>query len=122
MPRAHYFLGERLAGTTNLPDAAFGRDSIAYFCQRCGVIWARIYVEGAEEEWKVEIGPCEKHQGINAIDWSKVPGSLITLGMRKGEIGIPWQARALDYLPRQLQNREVLLHIAHLERNLNAQE
>jgi len=120
-PKAYYFFGSRMAASASLPPGPFLPDSFAFFCQRCGELWARVLVEGSEADWRVETVPCAKHAGANAIDWSRIPGSL-SQGMYQRDISVLSRARAFDCLPLAIQNLEVLHFINHLERGANAQE
>jgi len=119
--RATYFFGTRVVGTSRIPPHGYAPDSLAWFCQVCGDLWARALVEGSETSWRVEVAPCAKHAGTNALDWSRVPGSL-SQGARLSDLGAGSWARALEALPPELQNREVLCFINHLERSEHASQ
>jgi hypothetical protein len=102
--------------STRLPFHPFAPESLAWFCQTCGDIWARALVEGSEESWRISITPCARHVGVNGCDFTKIPGS-ITQGYSRDSLSVLSWAQALDALPRALQNREVLCFINHLERD-----
>lgn len=116
-PKAYYFFGSRMAATGTLPHHPSCRpSSLAFFCSRCGDLWAKVLVEGAETAWVFQVVPCEKHTPLNAMDWAAIPGSLSQAGF-SDVYGAPRWACAFDYLPLSLQNRELLMLINHLERN-----
>lgn len=115
MPRAHYFLGNGVVGTSVLPTHATGApDSVAYFCATCGEIWARILVEGSEGEWQLSNTPCAAHKPFGVSDWGQRPGSLVQSRMRIADHGPMMWAATLEALPLSLKNREVLLALRHV--------
>lgn len=120
-PRAHYFFGSRILGTSVLPFHPYAPESLAFFCQTCGELWARVLVEGSETNWRVEVAPCAQHRGVNALDWSRVPGSL-SQGARRADLGAGSWARALDVMPQSVANLEVLAFINHFERSEHASQ
>ena len=120
-PKAHYFFGSRVVASTTLPYHPYASESLAFFCQTCGDLWARVLVEGGEERWLLSTIPCAKHKAVNAVDWWSVPGSL-SQGWYRSNLSVMSWAKAFDCLPLPLQNLEVFHFINHLERLEHAQE
>lgn len=77
--------------------------SLAFLCQKCGDVWARIVVEGAA--FRVEYGDCRKH----AIDKMRISGE------HPGSIYRPWLSYLVDDLPSEVIRREFNLHLKHYE-------
>ena len=87
---AHYFLGNRLLGSTARVQTWEGtRPSpcIAYFCPTCGEVWGRLVV-APSDQWLPLCAPCKLHTA-----WSgTVPGSFLR----------SWNPHGIDELPNEL--------------------
>ena len=97
---AHYFLGSRLLGSTDLPQTWEGvgpTRSLAFFCSKCGDVWGRIAIDN--RHWMVLTVGCERHP-----DYSFEPG---------GTFIRTWNHRALDEMPEAVLRREFALHWQH---------
>ncbi len=99
---ASYFLGSAYLG--QVPrlwwDAAqMSHVSLAFFCPRCGEIWARAH-DTAAAEWHVITRGCTKHP-----TWAFEPGGLLSL---------PW-FKSQD-LPLPVLEREFHLWYEHHKR------
>lgn len=61
---AHYFLGNRLLGTSpDLPrweDYKVHHNNVAHFCPSCGEVWGRV-MDSRLAGWFPQITPCAKH-------------------------------------------------------------
>jgi len=102
-----YFLG-----TQHLGDSPIVSDSIAYFCRRCGDIWARAV---AGSEWQIEQTPCEAHASSGVADWNKVPGSLLNGLVSQNFLGKFLHAAAIESFPPEVIRREFTLHLDYYE-------
>lgn len=62
----HFFVHGLFLGSREIPNffrSPFGPErqrSYAYYCDRCGEVWAKLEAQGAERYWPVT-RPCEKH-------------------------------------------------------------
>jgi len=87
---AHYFLGNRLLGSTSRVQTWDGVQpacSVAWFCPTCGEVWGRLVV-GKGDDWMSLHAPCAKHPA-----WSgTVPGSFLR----------SWNPHGIDELPDEL--------------------
>lgn len=65
MPSIHYFLGQRLLASTDLPrmwdDTREARNSEAFLCPTCGELWGRIFIPGGK--WMAQHVGCARHPG-----------------------------------------------------------
>lgn len=120
MPTVSYFLRNQHLATRELLAPA-PLSSIAYYCTTCGEVWGRIVVSGQDSEvWTFEGVPCEKHTPVGAQDWGRVPGSFLSRhANRRTWVPVMWWARALESLPAQVLERELLLHLNHFEKELS---
>jgi len=84
----------------------------AFFCTTCGIIWARVAAEDSPDGLhEVHSVPCEYHTPQGAVDWSKVPGSILYYALTKNlSSAMSWSC-TLDYLPDALVEREFYLHL-----------
>lgn len=97
---AHYFLGSRLLGSTQLPQTWDGVEpsrSLAYFCHKCGDIWGRVAIDN--RDWMVLTVGCQKHP-----EWVWYPG---------GSFIRSWNYRALHEFPPEILQREYAIHYEH---------
>lgn len=84
--------------------------SLAYFCQSCGDIWARIVVDEAPV-FDVISRCCERHVPLSGSSWGAVPGTLC-----QGDadwISTQSAAAALENLPWSVLTREFTLLYEH---------
>ena len=91
-------LGQFLVDPGSRPDLSYRRTGVAYFCQHCGEVWARlVFVDSKERQasFEVKTVACENHP-----DWWNVPGSLLAARLE----GL------LDLLPPAALQREVRVH------------
>jgi len=74
---ALYLINGSLLGQATF-QADFTPHCLAYFCQTCGEIWARVIITGGEAtpHWTFETAPCEKHLCSGVTDWKHYPGCL----------------------------------------------
>ena len=75
--------------------------SVAFFCQRCGEVWARSALQDqAYECWSML---CEKH----TVEYPfQVPGST----------WMPWDRGHNESLSDEMLKREFIIHLAHYDR------
>ncbi len=90
--------------------------SLAYFCTTCGSVWARVTV--ASSPWRVTYTPCEAHEGVSALDFCSVPGSLIDQLVDRHSFRIGERVAAADYLPAALRGRELSVHLKYFYKEL----
>lgn len=106
---AAYFVQGKLLGISTF-SAPFVPRSLAYFCATCGEIWGRVHVEQGEQEpyWDLAHCPCVNHKNRGVLDWSSIPGSLLTGRSEntKGHIPVTDWARAIEHLPPEVLRRE----------------
>ena len=99
---AHYFLGNRLLGSTSRVQTWDGIQparSLAYFCPTCGEVWGRLVV-APSDEWLALSAPCARHPA-----WlGTVPGSFL-----RG-----WNPTGLAELPDELLPYEFDIHWTYL--------
>ncbi len=99
---AHYFLGNRLLGSTSRVqtwDGVQSTRSLAYFCPTCGEVWGRLVV-GKGDEWVALSAPCAKHPAWRGT----VQGSFLR----------SWNPHGLDELPDELLAYEFDTHWTHI--------
>lgn len=115
MHTALYFLQNKLIGQTTFQCEA-SPHSLAYFCPTCGEVWGRVVVDGGKY-WSVQHVACEKHLPQGVPEWGKPPGCFCTdLDSRRRNLSVLWWGRAIEHLPPELLQRELLLTIQHYER------
>lgn len=109
MPATHYFLGNRLLGSTNQlqwwTDSKPDAPSRVFVCPLCGDAWARVLTEG--QNWMPVVLVCAKHPPEPEYRYlgSRIPGSLIP----------PWRV-PLEQFPLPVLRREVVLRYEHLKK------
>jgi len=109
MPQASYFLGSRFAGSTDIPQNPDRLNSLAWFCEGCGEVWARAVVEGAT--WAIELNRCESCGPAGTWD-SRVAGSVLRQWYPSADYLMGRnQACAVENLPRELLGREMRLSL-----------
>ena len=98
------FVGNRYFGPISYDsgrsDLRWERGSLAYFCETCGEIWARVVMqdsEGKQKYFTIVRVACEKHH-----DWWNVAGSLLAGHYQY----------LLDDLPPEAVKRELFIHAA----------
>ncbi len=116
---ARYFLGNECLGESQIDTKLAKPYSWAYFCSTCGEIWARVWVEGAI--WKIVQRPCEQHTWVGVWDCREHSGSLLDSALSMDFVGAYAWAIVLEYLPRSVLLRELLLMLQKLE-NDNAEQ
>jgi len=92
---AFYFLGKRLLGQSLVHPQS---KSHAFFCGRCGDIWARVIVEGAF--WRVWENACSKHENKEIYTWDQPPGSIVPPGFTTVVEAAADDPLVLERLPR----------------------
>lgn len=103
MTLAHYYVHQQLIAQGLVPH---NPHSLAYFCQSCGDIWARIVVEAAPI-FDVTSRCCQRHVPQSASSWGEVPGTLCQ-GAAEW-ISTATAAAALEYLPEPVLLREFII-------------
>ena len=104
-------LGEAPRTLLNIHGEAQEPTSDLYFCQRCGVIYANLPVlhpNGRNTSYQSHRGLCHRCTGGH-IGFHLTPGSLWR----------EWDTPFLQALPLAVLQRELLLHLDHLERYQN---
>jgi len=98
------FVGQKYLGPilydSGRSDLRWERRSLAYFCEDCGEIWARIVMqdsEGKPRHFRVICVACERH-----IDHWNIAGSLL----------VGHYECLLDDLPLETVRRELFIHMA----------
>jgi hypothetical protein len=102
--RVSWYLNDRLFAVSEMPDSSRVRGlwrtpcSVAFFCPRCGNIWAR-FVAGPD--WEVDHHKCRDCQRPDEPTYSvfDVPGSLLR----------EWDAEYTAALPHTVLKREAEL-------------
>ena len=107
--KAYYFIEGKLLAIAPVREERWPPDSLAFFCESCGEIWARILVEGREEEWTIEITACTKHPSLYK------PAGSLSRGTTRAWVGSHERLLAFDLLPLPLKNREIFALIQHQE-------
>ena len=105
------YLGSALREKVNTHGTLTIPASCAFFCARCGDLWARCPVDGASPfeatcDWVVWHRPCRKcrpHSG-------EVPGTLT----------LPWNSEFNAAFPLETLQRELNLHLQWWERQQQA--
>lgn len=106
------FFGRQFAGAFLIdpgqhPELRFNRRSLAYFCPRCGDVWARLVY--ASQFPHVETQPFGDPLRVGCLqhgdEW-ELAGSLLSAGMDT----------LLPYLPESVLQRELMLHCQDYER------
>ena len=93
----------------SIPDPEMGLSTLLYICPRCGITWAQVSVEGAQD-FRPCRRPCSQHE------WAgMVPGSIMTFFEEA-----KYQGRDFYYISPQRMPREVLIH--EVEVHINALE
>ncbi len=90
------YLGEGTATSFERFNATFPPESILYICPKCGVTWARIYIEDAE--FIPELRPCPTHgPGILGLygDQYTLPYKAIIHDLMAGLTPAQYQAHLL---------------------------
>lgn len=105
MPAVHCYLGQAHLASWDIPAHSH---SIAYFCQSCGEVWARLI---AEPLFDVEVICCPGHTPQAVRSWSRVPGAL-TLGDTDHLSTMSWAA-AYDLFPEPVLLREFSILYEH---------
>jgi len=121
---ALYLINGSLLGQATF-QADFTPHCLAYFCQTCGEIWARVIITGGEAtpHWTFETAPCEKHLCSGVTDWKHYPGCLcIESTCTKERLSVMLWGRALEHLPAAVLKRELDLTINLHDRIHSAQE
>jgi len=92
-------------------------DNVAFFCATCGELWGRI-TSPERTLTRVVCVPCERHEPRYVADWSAIPGSMVTTYPE------PYWNRAytLENAPRSILQRELTLHLAHLDRSISYEQ
>ena len=108
-----YLISDKYIASAELRES-YAVDSIAYFCPTCGDVWGRI-VAGAY--WQLLTVPCEQHVPACVASWYKIPGSILIPMERKDAVGRWGWGAVLEVLPAAVLQRELLIHINHVERN-----
>lgn len=86
MNNQHFWLANRYLGSRPVGDAwiadeqsaarrtALRQHNLAYFCQYCGTVWARVTYDRASSRWEICARACSEH-GMTPLD-AEVAGSL----------------------------------------------
>ena len=82
--------------------------SRAWFCLKCGNVWARMVMEGGENAWVVTHSLCSKcdisYRDRSAITWNFVPGSIWPEWFDEDLVAA---------IPPSILKREFQLHLQH---------
>lgn len=101
------YLGSTPRGKVNAHGSLTAPAPFAFFCPRCGDLWARCPVEGHTPfepvwtwaAWSISCRKCRPNFG-------EVPGSLI----------FPWACEFNEDLPLEVMQRELTIHLDWWER------
>lgn len=86
MNNQHFWLANRYLGSRSVGDVwiadeqsaarrtALRQHNLAYFCQYCGTVWARVTYDRASSRWEICARACSEH-GMTTLD-AEVAGSL----------------------------------------------
>lgn len=106
MPHVTYWIDGSLIGEGELPTLRYGSYySLAYICPKCGRLWGRIDVAGAN--WTSKCQPCLDHSVSES--WY-LPGSFLGFSITAAMLGTPWWGVAIEYLPLPVLEREFQIH------------
>lgn len=92
------FLG---TGETLLTSEGRRWTNICFFCPTCGELWARAMNDSSV--FTTFTAPCELHPQTDI----RIPGSLL----------LPWSWKPLDGLPKEVLEREFILHYQNWKRH-----
>lgn len=107
MSIAYYYVKQQLIDQGPVPHAPH---SLAYFCQSCGDVWARIIVDTAPI-FDVISRCCLRHIPQSGSSWGAVPGTLCQGAA--DWISTQSAAAALENLPWSVLTREFTLLYEH---------
>lgn len=127
--RASYFFGSSCLGHAMLPDEVYPGapaqyHSHAFFCQRCGEIWGRVFVEQGTPHFDIHIRPCFQHSPILSVpSWKEnfYAGLFQHYFHRREESSTMNWPLLPEFFPPSVLRRELALMFEHYDRRNHAQ-